>query len=105
MSAMQVLVTDAGAVGSHIQDVFRDAEFALGDVRGNVRAMDIADPEAVAATVREVDPDLVLHHAAATDVGRCERDPDLTFRANAVATQNVALARRNTGRELRGSAA
>lgn len=105
MSSMRVLVTEAGAVGSYIQYVFRDAEFVLTDVRGNVRAMDIADPEAVAATVREVEPDLVLHHAAATDVGQWERDPDLAFRANAIATQNVALARRNAGCELRGSAA
>lgn len=102
---MRVLVTEAGAVGSYVQDVFCDAKFVLTDVRGNVRGMDIAAPEAVAATVRAVEPDLVLHHAAATAVGRCERDPDLAFCANAIATQNVALARRNAGCELRDSAA
>lgn len=98
---MRVLVTGAaGAVGSYVQDVFRDTELVLTDVRGSLRAMDIADPEAVAATVHEVEPDVVLHLAAATDVDQCERDPDLAFRTNAIGTQNVALACRNSGCEL-----
>ncbi len=37
-------------------------------------------------------PDLVLHVAAMTDVEACARDPLAAYRANALGTQNVALA-------------
>jgi dTDP-4-dehydrorhamnose reductase len=37
-------------------------------------------------------PDVVIHTAAMTDVDGCARDPLAAFRANALGTQNVALA-------------
>ncbi|MBI4790648.1 MAG: dTDP-4-dehydrorhamnose reductase [Chloroflexi bacterium] len=37
-------------------------------------------------------PDLVIHAAAMTDVDACARDPRAAFVANALGTQNVALA-------------
>lgn len=37
-------------------------------------------------------PELVMHNAAMTDVDACARDPGLAFRINALGTQNVALA-------------
>ena len=43
-------------------------------------------------TMMEVQPDLVLHLAAATDVDRCEKEPEFAFHSNAIGTQNIALA-------------
>lgn len=43
-------------------------------------------------TIRQFQPDLVIHAAAMTDVDGCERSPDLAFRVNALGTRNVALA-------------
>ncbi len=43
-------------------------------------------------TIVNLAPELVIHAAAMTDVDGCARDPDAAFRANALGTQNVALA-------------
>ncbi len=43
-------------------------------------------------TIVALKPELVLHTAAMTDVEGCARDPLAAFRANALGTQNVALA-------------
>ncbi len=52
---------------------------------------DITQRGAIDAIVN-LAPDLVIHAAAMTDVDGCARDPDAAFRANALGTQNVALA-------------
>jgi dTDP-4-dehydrorhamnose reductase len=52
---------------------------------------DITQRQAIAAIVAEK-PELVIHAAAMTDVDGCARDPLAAFRANALGTQNVALA-------------
>ena len=52
---------------------------------------DITDPHTV-ERLAGLEPDLVVHCAAMTDVDGCARNPDLAFRVNAFGTQNVALA-------------
>jgi dTDP-4-dehydrorhamnose reductase len=55
-------------------------------------------PECDITQPKEIDgiaglaPDLVIHAAAMTDVEGCARDPLAAYRANALGTQNVALA-------------
>ncbi|HVS84972.1 MAG TPA: dTDP-4-dehydrorhamnose reductase, partial [Gaiellaceae bacterium] len=98
---MRILVTGAaGAVGSYVPKVFADDELVLTDKRGDFRFLDVRDLDAVAATVADVKPDVVLHLAAATDVDKCERDTDYAFSNNAIGTQAVALACRDAGCEL-----
>jgi dTDP-4-dehydrorhamnose reductase len=89
----RLLVTGAGGmVGGYVPKVYRDYELILTDVVPGYVPMDVRDPAAVMATLARERPDVVLHLAAATDVDRCEQEPDEAFRSNASGTQNVALA-------------
>jgi dTDP-4-dehydrorhamnose reductase len=59
--------------------------------------LDVRSAAEVDQAVQEVEPDLVLHLAAETDLEICERDPDHAWLTNAVATKHVALACRRAG--------
>ncbi|HYR89103.1 MAG TPA: dTDP-4-dehydrorhamnose reductase [Terriglobia bacterium] len=89
----QMLVTGAaGMVGSYVPAVFGDWKLTLTDSVDGYRKLDICDPVAVMRIIDEVHPDYVLHLAAATDVDRCEQEPDWAYHVNSIGTQNLALA-------------
>lgn len=54
------------------------------------RRLDVSDREALEAFAPLRDCALILHLAAATDVDRCEKEPDMAFRANALAPELLA---------------
>ncbi len=88
-----MLVTGAGGmVGSYVREAFTDYDMVSTDIVEGFGPMDIRDPAATKKAVEMTRPDVVLHLAAATDVDRCEQDPDWAFHTNAVGTQNIALA-------------
>lgn len=95
-----ILITGAGGVvGSYAPSVFSANDLLLTDLvesRG-ISQLDVTDTDAVHAAIRTTRPDVVLHLAAATDVDRCEQDPDVAFRVNAIGTENVAHACRESG--------
>jgi dTDP-4-dehydrorhamnose reductase len=89
----KMLVTGAsGMVGAYVTGVFSDWDVALTNLSGDHVHLDIRDPKSVRFSVESLRPDVVLHLAAATDVDRCEQDPEWAFHVNAIGTQNVALA-------------
>ncbi|MDL5360953.1 SDR family oxidoreductase [Halalkalicoccus sp. NIPERK01] len=51
--------------------------------------LDVRDAEAVERVVKRVDPDVVVHSAAATSVEACEDDPELAHETNALGTKHV----------------
>lgn len=61
---------------------------------------DITDLSAVRQMVTSVKPDLVINTAAIADVDRCQVDPDLAYRTNAIGVQNVALSCEAVGTSL-----
>ncbi len=92
-SKRRLFVTGAaGMVGGYVSKVFHDWQVTLTDVADGYVHLDIQDPRAVMSRIEDFGPDVVLHLAAATDVDRCQQDPDWAFRVNAIGTQNIALA-------------
>jgi dTDP-4-dehydrorhamnose reductase len=62
--------------------------------------VDLADPSAVERAFETVQPDVVLHTAAMTDVDGCERQPRRAWRENVEATRLVALATKRVGARM-----
>ncbi len=86
-----LFVTGAGGmVGSYVPDVFDGWELVLTDIVDGFERVDVTELDAVRDAIRTARPDVVLHLAAATDVDRCEKEPEWAHRANAVGTDNVA---------------
>jgi len=47
--------------------------------------MDLADPEAIRRTVRDISPDIIINPAAHTAVDKAESEPDLAMAVNGIA--------------------
>ena len=93
-----ILVTgSAGMVGSYAQEIFSDYNLMLTDIVDGYLYLDVQDRSAVFELIKSKKPDYVCHLAAATDVDRCELEPDWAFRINTEGTRNVALACKESG--------
>lgn len=78
-----VLITGAsGMVGSYI-------DFGLKMDR---RSLDITDLEEALTVCRKYKPKVIIHLAAETDVGRCEREPQYAYFVNTIGTYNMVIA-------------
>jgi dTDP-4-dehydrorhamnose reductase len=53
---------------------------------------DVTDAQVVRLNVQEINPDIIIHSAAYTDVDGCEANIEAAYKVNAVGTQNIALA-------------
>jgi len=97
MNPRRVLVTGAGGQLAHY--VVR--AFAGADVVAlNRRALDIADPGAVAAAVEAAAPDVIVNCAAFNDVDGAEDRPEQALAVNAFAVRSLALAAEKAGAAL-----
>jgi dTDP-4-dehydrorhamnose reductase len=92
---MRVYIT--GHRGQLGQALLRRLPGAAG---GDLPELDITQPASIEAALAAVQPDLVIHCAALTDVDGAARDPALAYRINGLGTQNVALAAAGVGAAL-----
>jgi dTDP-4-dehydrorhamnose reductase len=99
---MRFLVTGAaGGLGSEVVAELERRSRAGHTVVGLARdRLDVADRDAVLATVVAVSPDVIIHPAAFTAVDACESDPARAFLVNAYGTRNLAEAARLVGAHL-----
>jgi len=86
---MRILITGhKGQLGRALQATL--AEHTLSGC--DLPDVDITDRTAIGRIIAAFAPDVVIHAAAWTDVDGCARDPEKAYLANAIGTQNVALA-------------
>ena len=91
---MRILVTGAvGRLGSRLVQTL-SSHTVIG---ADIPEFDIADFGQARDFVRQVQPDLVIHPAAWTDVDGCARDPEQAIRINGFGAQNMALAAADVG--------
>ena len=96
----RLLITGAGGfLGSRICEYYsnRDGYEAVGVTH---RELDIEDFVAVSAFIKAIRPDYVLHCAAISNTGTCERNPVLSEKVNVRGTINLAKACRNAGSRM-----
>jgi dTDP-4-dehydrorhamnose reductase len=88
-----LLVTGAGGmVGSYARAVFNDFNLTLTDIVDKFIYLDVEDKDSTHKFIKKTQPDYVLHLAAATDVDKCEQEPEWANQINSEGTRNIALA-------------
>ncbi len=82
--ARTLTIGASGMIGSYIDFGSRPGEHELN----------ILNDESIERAVSAFKPTTIIHLAGATDMVRCESDPDYAFRLNAVGTYRIARAAR-----------
>ncbi len=97
-----LLLGKGGQVGWELQRALAPLGelVALDHDGGDGLCGDFSQPDAVAATVRRVAPDLIVNAAAHTAVDRAESEPDLARLINAVTPGRIAQEARALGAHL-----
>ncbi|MFQ5585240.1 MAG: dTDP-4-dehydrorhamnose reductase [Thermodesulfobacteriota bacterium] len=93
---MRVFITGSrGQLGTEVERAFGGDDLFLA-AHGE---HDITDQKIV-GTIKDFNPDIVVHTAAMTDVDGCEVAPDRAFAVNGFGTRNVAVGAEKAGAKL-----
>lgn len=87
---MKVMIIGAeGMLGHDLEDILsKEHEVNIT----TIHTLDITDIKKTIETVKDINPDVVVHAAAFTDVDGSETRADLAYQVNALGTRNVAVA-------------
>ena len=96
----RILITGVnGFLGSRLYEYFK-AQKELEALGVTHRELEISDSLAVAAFVKAIQPDYVLHCAGISNTGICEANPELSEQINVRGTANMAKACRQAGAKM-----
>jgi dTDP-4-dehydrorhamnose reductase len=84
-----MIIGSEGMLGHDLVDVL-SAEHEIFTT--TIDTLDITDLDETIKTVKNNNPDVLIHAAAFTDVDGSESNPDLAYKVNAIGTRNVAVA-------------
>lgn len=91
---MRIVISGAGGqLGQELQRAVCEQFGEAAQITALDRAaLDICDAASVYRVLGEAQPDVVIQAGALTDTGRCEREPELAYRVNALGPRTVASA-------------
>ena len=84
-----MIIGSEGMLGHDLVDVL-SAEHTVSTT--TIDTLDITNINKTIKTVKENNPDVLIHAAAFTDVDGSEANPDVAYKVNAIGTRNVAVA-------------
>uniref|UniRef100_UPI0040579E02 SDR family oxidoreductase n=1 Tax=Agathobacter sp. TaxID=2021311 RepID=UPI0040579E02 len=86
----KILLTGAsGFLGSHILTYYKEKYQIFAPSHSEV---DIADLDSVFKYFENHKPDIIIHCAAISDTGSCEKNPNLSFTVDVTGSENIAKA-------------
>lgn len=99
---MRVAIIGCGMLGYDLVKVFSEEksnELYCFDISEKdnflgykVSYLDVTNFENTYKTITRINPDVIIHNAAITDVDKCEDEPQVAYKVNVIGTKNVAIA-------------
>jgi dTDP-4-dehydrorhamnose reductase len=102
---MKIFITGgSGLLGSKVAEIAqaRGDEVFTGYAHnlpeyGRAVKFDLLDEMSMYELVEKIEPEVIIHSAALTDVDRCEREKELAYQMNVEGTRAIATAAENAG--------
>lgn len=89
MKTKTILVTGGdGMVGSYVSKTFNSKNYEV--VIAGKGVIDVTNKKSIEKQIKKLNPSLIIHLAAKTNVDECEKDPESAFLINYEGTKNVA---------------
>ena len=94
----KIVITGAeGFFASRFIDFYKDK---YNVIALNHQDLDITNEKLTKQVINKIRPDYLIHAAAISDTGFCERNPELSFNVNVKGTINIAKACYNTSTKM-----